>query len=300
LNSAVGDLDSSAGAKKKANWVRPTATMALNEDEDQTVPSAASGEVSRIIQVNRGDGNENAASEGMEKRLPLLTSSCPGWICFVEKTHPEAIPYLSTVKSPQQVMGSLVKSCTARSGAVANAAQEQRQETEQDVAMDISSSGVVSLGATTVEEASAKEVGSSVRTTPRVYHLTIMPCPDKKLEASRKDFEAKVDGGSADVDCVLTTNELLTWLEEEEDTDTNAATTTTTTPPSITTGKHEQYAEVWDAFDLFLFASLACALWSLNKTACCGSKHRWQGSTTHMPPSPTNKSTNTHPCISID
>jgi iron only hydrogenase large subunit-like protein len=40
---------------------------------------------------------------------PLLASSCPGWICFAEKSHPEALPYVSRVRSPQQIMGQLVK-----------------------------------------------------------------------------------------------------------------------------------------------------------------------------------------------
>ena len=70
------------------------------------------------------EGEENL--EGAEKgHVPLLTSSYPGWICFVEKTHPEVIPYLSTVKSPQQVMGSLVKACAARSGSEITPQEQQ-------------------------------------------------------------------------------------------------------------------------------------------------------------------------------
>lgn len=35
---------------------------------------------------------------------------CLGWICYAEKTHGEFIlPYISTTRSPQQMMGSLVK-----------------------------------------------------------------------------------------------------------------------------------------------------------------------------------------------
>lgn len=33
-----------------------------------------------------------------------------GWICYAEKTHGDFIlPYISTTRSPQQMMGSLVK-----------------------------------------------------------------------------------------------------------------------------------------------------------------------------------------------
>ena len=41
--------------------------------------------------------------------FPLLASACPGWICYAEKTHGKLLPFISAVKSPQQVMGSLVK-----------------------------------------------------------------------------------------------------------------------------------------------------------------------------------------------
>ncbi|CAM9709668.1 unnamed protein product, partial [Discosporangium mesarthrocarpum] len=41
--------------------------------------------------------------------LPVLTSECPGWVCYAEKAAPESLPYVSTVKSAQQVMGTLVK-----------------------------------------------------------------------------------------------------------------------------------------------------------------------------------------------
>ena len=40
----------------------------------------------------------------------------------------------------------------------------------------------------------------------RVRHVTIMPCFDKKLEASREDF-THPDTGIKEVDCVLTTLE---------------------------------------------------------------------------------------------
>ena len=55
--------------------------------------------------------------------------------------------------------------------------------------------------------------------------MTLMPCPDKKLEASRRDFlekaEAEEDmegeegGGAKDVDCVLTSTEVLDRYETD-------------------------------------------------------------------------------------
>ncbi|XP_040845830.1 nuclear prelamin A recognition factor isoform X1 [Ochotona curzoniae] len=47
--------------------------------------------------------------------LPMLTSACPGWVRYAERVlgHP-VTPHLCTAKSPQQVMGSLVKDYFAR------------------------------------------------------------------------------------------------------------------------------------------------------------------------------------------
>ncbi|KAJ3558167.1 hypothetical protein NM688_g1082 [Phlebia brevispora] len=47
-----------------------------------------------------------------------------------------------------------------------------------------------------------------------VYHVTVMPCYDKKLEASRQDFFNDVYS-TRDVDCVLTTGELDLMMREK-------------------------------------------------------------------------------------
>jgi iron only hydrogenase large subunit-like protein len=98
--------------------------------------------------------------------LPLLTSSCPGWVCYVEKEKPEAIPYLSSAKSGQQIAGILLK----------------------DALMTAYSSS------------------SNNNNNISIYHLCIMQCPDKKLEASRPEFNNNNNYGP-DVDCVLTATE---------------------------------------------------------------------------------------------
>ncbi len=50
--------------------------------------------------------------------LPMLTSCSPGWIKFVEEFYPEFIPNISTCKSPQQMMGAIIKSFFAQREAV--------------------------------------------------------------------------------------------------------------------------------------------------------------------------------------
>ena len=41
--------------------------------------------------------------------LPLFTSCCPAWVRYVKNLRPEFAHCLSTVKSPQQIMGTLIK-----------------------------------------------------------------------------------------------------------------------------------------------------------------------------------------------
>lgn len=47
-------------------------------------------------------------------RLPMLTSCSPGWIRYVETFHPDFIENLSTCKSPQQMLGAVIKSYFAQ------------------------------------------------------------------------------------------------------------------------------------------------------------------------------------------
>ena len=46
--------------------------------------------------------------------LPMMTSCSPGWIKFVETFYPELLPNLSTCKSPQQMLGAMIKTYYAK------------------------------------------------------------------------------------------------------------------------------------------------------------------------------------------
>lgn len=46
--------------------------------------------------------------------IPMFTSCCPGWINLVEKTYPTLLPHLSTCKSPQAMLSTLVKTIWAK------------------------------------------------------------------------------------------------------------------------------------------------------------------------------------------
>lgn len=120
----------------------------------------------------RDDSNDSSIS------LPLLASSCPGWICYAEKTHGNFIlPYISTTKSPQQIMGCLVKLYFPQIYA---------------------------------QIFNCEPIGPS-----DIFHVSIMPCPDKKLEATRPDFLIDPVEKSTEVDLVLSTSELDRLISSE-------------------------------------------------------------------------------------
>lgn len=52
------------------------------------------------------------------EQLPLLSSCCPAWVKYLEQFQPALLPLLSKVKSPQQVMGAIIKEHWAQEAGV--------------------------------------------------------------------------------------------------------------------------------------------------------------------------------------
>ncbi|KAF2463330.1 iron hydrogenase [Lindgomyces ingoldianus] len=136
---------------------------------------AAANEVVTALSPEASSTPLTAGSEGAidtTPKKPILTSACPGWICYAEKTHPFLLPHLSRLKSPQALTGTLIKSVLS-----------QRYNIPPS----------------------------------QIWHLAIMPCFDKKLEASRSELTSAAwlphhsssQDPVRDVDCVITARELL-------------------------------------------------------------------------------------------
>ncbi len=53
-----------------------------------------------------------------EKSMPLITSCCPAWVDYMEKYFPDMVPNFSTAKSPQQMMGTMIKTYWAEKASV--------------------------------------------------------------------------------------------------------------------------------------------------------------------------------------
>jgi iron only hydrogenase large subunit-like protein len=109
--------------------------------------------------------NNNSNGFNNDKNY-IISSECPGWICYAEKKIGEwIIPFLSKIKSPQQVMGNFLKN---------------------------------SFGNLFPEK--------------EIYLSCIMPCFDKKLEATRENH--KDNKNNLEVDTVISTIEILDLLSK--------------------------------------------------------------------------------------
>ncbi len=49
-----------------------------------------------------------------EKKLPMFTSCCPGWVSFMRTQYPQYLSRLSSAKSPQQMFGAIAKTYYAK------------------------------------------------------------------------------------------------------------------------------------------------------------------------------------------
>lgn len=157
-------LSGSAGLPNGGKW---------NNGFTWVVDTNVAREASLVLGADEVLGSSRSGVDAPPK--PILASSCPGWVCYAEKTHPHVLPHISKVKSPQALMGTLLKTTLSRKLGIPPS---------------------------------------------RIWHLAVMPCFDKKLEASREELTDEVWEGSGqpgrgvrDVDCVITSKEILMLAE---------------------------------------------------------------------------------------
>lgn len=105
--------------------------------------------------------------------LPVLTGICPGWVCYAEKTH-----FKLPSKSNDVDESFLLKHIS-------------RVRSPQQLLAGVLKSSI----------------------NRRLYLVFVMPCYDKKLEASRSEFTVIGDDLQKEADLVLGTNEFVSVLE---------------------------------------------------------------------------------------
>lgn len=126
---------------QRKTWTKPPTTTAFSSTAINVFSHTSHDSTMNTIMGTASLQPEVTHQElpDLHTQLPVLSSHCPGWVCYAEKSQPQAIPFVSTVKSAQQILGSILKSALL-------------------------------------------PVGDGSKS---VYFVSIQPCFDKKLEASR-------------------------------------------------------------------------------------------------------------------
>uniref|UniRef100_A0A8C9I5L1 Nuclear prelamin A recognition factor n=1 Tax=Piliocolobus tephrosceles TaxID=591936 RepID=A0A8C9I5L1_9PRIM len=138
-----------------------------------------------------------------------------GWVRYAERVLGRPITaHLCTAKSPQQVMGSLVKDYFAR----------QQVQEEMGSAFLVLPRGSTDWGAfqmfgspTLSPEGGSRQTRMgcwcSNLSPEKIFHVIVAPCYDKKLEALQEGFPPALHG-SRGADCVLTSGEIAQIMEQ--------------------------------------------------------------------------------------
>jgi len=131
--------------------------------------------------------NYQAREKTRTSQTPLVSSSCPAVVCLVEKTRTSVLSYLSKVKSPMALAAAYWQTML----------QDKPSNKESSISAEVLPNGNVQMPTNT-----------NPKTLRRKYfHVAIMPCHDKKLEATRPEFRDAID-------MALTTRECLDFLHE--------------------------------------------------------------------------------------
>ncbi len=109
----------------KIAQVAPAVRVSIGEEFGNEIGTFAEGKMvsalrevgfDYVFDVNNGadftvieEANELIQKLNEGKNLPLFTSCCPAWFNYVEKNYPEFLDNVSTTKSPNEMLGSLVK-----------------------------------------------------------------------------------------------------------------------------------------------------------------------------------------------
>jgi iron only hydrogenase large subunit-like protein len=94
---------------RDASWTVPSPTVASSSTHVQRIEPGAGVFGGAAVAPASYVGLAAPPLTNMPQRLPALVSSCPGWVCYAEKSQPQALAFASTAKSAQQVLGSVVK-----------------------------------------------------------------------------------------------------------------------------------------------------------------------------------------------
>jgi len=188
--------------------------------------------LSKMGVINSRDENIRNCENESVLQTPLLTSFCPGVVCYLEKSYPKLISHLSATKPPQEIAGQWWKEGMYLTRNNKLDWDGDYEFGEDDIEMEGSEMEDEMAGDDDDDLMEEKERKRRRLTHPNkeekeengpnkleniceLLHVSVMPCFDKKIEGKRKEFihpYDNVDESWNEVDLVLTTSELQNVL----------------------------------------------------------------------------------------
>jgi hypothetical protein len=117
-----------------SEWTEPSSTTAasstsVNIIHDSVATSDLYSLSSNVPVAGSNDDASMSDGNGMLEyqvvgaptiygHTPMLASSCPGFVCYAEKSQARALPYISTTKSAQQIIGIAMRNILVERGIV--------------------------------------------------------------------------------------------------------------------------------------------------------------------------------------
>ncbi|KAF4688042.1 hypothetical protein FOZ60_003209 [Perkinsus olseni] len=176
----------------------------LNEGNDTNRPSisclntSASEAVALLLtreEVRRR--REEARKNGVAPKA-FLTSHCPGWTCYAEKSlDTKTVELLSNVRSAEQIQGLYVKSVIPKLQQI---------------------SAYRGLWDATLPRSVWSVLAGNSSSVKGIYHVLVSPCFDRKLEVLRPNYRIDIDSTESvpSIDLVLGTSEIVSLLREHD------------------------------------------------------------------------------------
>ena len=150
----------------------------IETNSPRLLPSMAIDSSKTLYYNSDGTSVTRDNSSRPTPNLPLISGSCPALVCLVEKTLTNLVPHLSQSISPMSMVGMILK-------------DDDNNDNDDKLNID--------------DDSMKKNENTNWD------HWAIMPCHDKKLEASRKDF---ISSKEQAVDLVISTQECVELVEE--------------------------------------------------------------------------------------
>jgi len=155
-----------AASPEGRNALRKFAPRSRKKSGDGTSRTEEAEEAEAALAAATSAANAAATSLGIDvsaassRLLPCLASACPGWVCYAEKNAAAAaLPHAASAASAQAVAGLLIKRALLGNKKGRNG-----------------------------------ENGESGGSESEVFHVSVMPCADKKLESLRDDLWCRSRG----------------------------------------------------------------------------------------------------------